>query len=147
MGSWPCSSPPYAALVQPLSKLSQRSQRTSVETKNKLTDVSGADGTRTRLKQGVSELSAEKLKVNDEIDTPKTSEFHNFHNCGPQSGPDQNAVDPVEQALADALQRASVAGAWSTVERLAGELEARRKARLQTSGGADVVTIDSARKR
>jgi len=86
------------------------------------------------------------LKVNGEIDTPKTPVFHNFHNNGPQSGPDQNAVDPVEQALADALQRASVAGAWSTVERLAGELEARRKARLQTSGGADVVTLNSARK-
>jgi hypothetical protein len=54
-------------------------------------------------------------------------------------------ADPVELALADALQRASVAGAWTTVERLAGELEARRKERSQTTKTADVVTLASAR--
>jgi hypothetical protein len=52
----------------------------------------------------------------------------------------------VELALADALQRASVAGAWTTVERLAGELEARRKERLSAAGVAPVVTLASARK-
>ena len=41
-----------------------------------------------------------------------------------QVGP---GIDAVEQALADALARASIAGAWSTVERLAAELEAQRK--------------------
>jgi len=54
--------------------------------------------------------------------------------------------DPVELALADALQRASVAGVWTVVERLAGELEARRRERLNASGVAPVVTINSARK-
>ena len=51
-------------------------------------------------------------------------------------------ADPVEAALADALQRASAAGAWSTVETLARELTARREAHA-----ADVVDIGVARKR
>jgi hypothetical protein len=37
--------------------------------------------------------------------------------------------NPVEAALAEALTRASAAGQWTTVELLARELEARRKAR------------------
>jgi len=54
--------------------------------------------------------------------------------------------DPVELALADALQRAAVAGAWTVVERLASELEARRRERLNAAGVAPVVTLNSARK-
>ena len=46
----------------------------------------------------------------------------------PKPGPADH-VDPVEAALADALQRAAVAGQWSTVEVLSRELEARRVAR------------------
>ena len=38
----------------------------------------------------------------------------------------------VEVALADALTRASAASQWEVVARLAGELEARRKARTTT---------------
>jgi len=37
--------------------------------------------------------------------------------------------DPVELALATALERASVAGAWASVEILGRELSARREAR------------------
>ncbi len=73
--------------------------------------------------------------------------------AGPRVGQDLDAetarvppADPVELALADALQRASVAGAWTTVERLASELEARRRARSNAAGVAPVVTLASARK-
>jgi len=48
--------------------------------------------------------------------------------------------------LADALARASIAGAWSTVERLAAELEARRKDRDKANGTAEVITLNSVRK-
>jgi hypothetical protein len=44
-----------------------------------------------------------------------------------QVGP---ACDAVERALADALTRASIVGAWATVERLAAELKARRKEKM-----------------
>jgi len=50
-------------------------------------------------------------------------------------------ADPVETALAEALTKASAAGQWEIVARLAGELEARRKAR------AGVVDLDAARAR
>ena len=49
--------------------------------------------------------------------------------------------DAVEHALADALQRASAAGAWDVVGQLARELEARRKA-LAAPG---VVRLDAER--
>jgi hypothetical protein len=39
------------------------------------------------------------------------------------------SIDPVEAALATALERASAAADWQTVRALAAELEARRKAR------------------
>lgn len=39
------------------------------------------------------------------------------------------AADPVETAIADALKRAAAAGAWTTVESLSRELQARREAR------------------
>jgi len=64
----------------------------------------------------------------------------------PSAGPTSGHTDAVELALADALQRASVAGAWGTVERLASELEARRKERTSAAGLADVVTLNSARR-
>jgi hypothetical protein len=49
--------------------------------------------------------------------------------------------DAVETALADALQKASEAGAWDVVAKLAAELEARRRAR------AAVVDLDVVRAR
>jgi hypothetical protein len=64
-----------------------------------------------------------------------------------QSGGNQRALDCdaapspdlVEVALAEALAKASAAAQWEVVARLAGELEARRKAR------AAVVDIGTAR--
>ena len=41
----------------------------------------------------------------------------------------QNASDPIEVALAEALARASSAGEWAVVSLLAGELAARRATR------------------
>jgi 2C-methyl-D-erythritol 2,4-cyclodiphosphate synthase len=49
--------------------------------------------------------------------------------------------DIVEEALADALRGATAAGEWTTVARLAAELQARREAR------AGVVVLDAARRR
>jgi len=49
--------------------------------------------------------------------------------------------DPVELAMATALERASAAGQWTAVEVLAREIEARRKAR------AGVVQIEAGRRR
>ena len=49
--------------------------------------------------------------------------------------------DAVEAALASALERAAAAGQWATVEALARELEARRRAR----GG--VLDLEAARSR
>jgi hypothetical protein len=49
--------------------------------------------------------------------------------------------DPVELALAVALERASAAGQWTAVEVLAREVEARRKSR------AGVVQLDDERRR
>jgi hypothetical protein len=42
-----------------------------------------------------------------------------------------HASDPVEHALADALQRAALAGAWDAVQALTSELRARREARAR----------------
>ena len=39
-------------------------------------------------------------------------------------------ADPVEAALADAIGKAAAAGEWGIVGKLAGELEARRLARV-----------------
>ena len=58
-----------------------------------------------------------------------------------QSLGNQLLVDPVEAALAIALDRASEAGQWAAVEVLARELEGRRRAR------SSVVRLDAARGR
>ena len=50
-------------------------------------------------------------------------------------------TDPVELALATALERASAAGQWTAVEVLARELESRRKAR------SGVVLLDAERRK
>ena len=49
--------------------------------------------------------------------------------------------DPVDAALAAALEGAAAAGAWDTVQVLARELQARREAR------AAVVSLDAERAR
>ena len=56
------------------------------------------------------------------------------------TGQSRGNQDPVELALATALERASAAGQWTAVEVLARELEARRKAR------SEVVDLDAARR-
>ena len=48
------------------------------------------------------------------------------------------AIDPVEAALATALEGATAAGEWSTVAQLARELEARRQAR---TGVVDLAAV------
>lgn len=78
-----------------------------------------------------AEISAEPSagEVTDERERPP-------HDAGMGS-----AADPVEQAIATALERASAAGQWMAVEVLARELEARRKAR------AGVVELDAERRK
>jgi integrase len=61
--------------------------------------------------------------------------------CPKPSDVYEGLVDPVEQALADALQRAAAAGQWNAVEVLTRELGARREAR------AGVVRLDLERGR
>jgi len=46
-----------------------------------------------------------------------------------EMGPSRGGQDPVEVALATALERASVSGEWGIVTQLARELETRRLAR------------------
>lgn len=58
-----------------------------------------------------------------------------------QAAPEAVEADPVELAIAAALERASAAGQWTAVEVLARELEARRKAR------AGVVQLDTERRK
>lgn len=55
--------------------------------------------------------------------------------------PRGESSDPVEAALAGALERASAAGQWSTVEALAKELGERRRAR-ESAGRADVIDLE-----
>ncbi len=50
-------------------------------------------------------------------------------------------VDPIEAALAMALEKATAASRWDVVAQLVGEIKTRREARLQ------VVSLDDARKR
>jgi hypothetical protein len=50
-------------------------------------------------------------------------------------------ADPVELAIATALERAGAAGQWTAVEVLARELESRRKVR------AGVVQLDAERRK
>jgi hypothetical protein len=49
------------------------------------------------------------------------------------SAPFDEGTDAVELALAETLERASVAGEWSTVAVLVRELEARRAARQRAA--------------
>jgi hypothetical protein len=53
-------------------------------------------------------------------------------------------TDPVEVALAEALQRAAEAGQWTTVVRLAAELEARRTERHLTGAIDETGAVESA---
>ena len=77
-----------------------------------------------------SDISAEPEHVN-EHETPG----------GPPEAHAPGQADPVEMALADALQRAALAGAWDAVAMLTAELRARREAR------ANVVKLDAERAR
>lgn len=70
--------------------------------------------------------------------------------CPPSSSPSGQSRgnerpdrDPVEAALAAALERASVVGEWAVVAELARQLEARRRERV----APDVAELDVARDR
>jgi hypothetical protein len=58
-----------------------------------------------------------------------------------QSAEGAPIADVVEAALADAITKASAAGAWDAVQALTAELRARREAR------AGVVTLDAQRRK
>ena len=60
--------------------------------------------------------------------------------------PQPQPLDPVEAALARALDAASAAGEWATVGALAGELAARRSAR-EVAGTGNVISIGNRGKR
>ena len=86
------------------------------------------------------------------VDADATEERENIGSADPPSSPiveghgqsvgnGTPSVDPGEAALADALTKASAAGQWTVVAALAGELEARRKAR------AGVVELDAERRK
>jgi hypothetical protein len=91
---------------------------------------SGADGTR---KRRLSEIAGE----NEQVARQPDSEIRASSDDNPATSgavidcviDSRAAPDVVEVALADALRRASEAGAWETVGQLARELEARRRAR------------------
>jgi hypothetical protein len=55
-----------------------------------------------------------------------------------QTSPATAEADAVEAALAKALEGATAAGRWDVVSQLAGELEARRLARM-----GNVVSLDA----
>ena len=72
---------------------------------------------------------------------PSAGEVTDERECPPPDAGMGSIADPVEQAIATALERASAAGQWTAVEVLARELEARRKAR------AGVVELDAERRK
>jgi hypothetical protein len=72
-----------------------------------------------------------------ETDAPTSTDAHEAGAC-PGAVP---SSDPVEAALADALQRAALAGAWDAVAALTAELRGRREAR------AGVIDLASERER
>ncbi len=62
-------------------------------------------------------------------DEPSSPPEHSSHGSVPFQEPSAPFHDPVELALADAINRASQARRWEVVAQLARELEARRRAR------------------
>lgn len=106
----------------------------------------GADGTRKRRAHRKRETLPRNREVGRSDPLATTSDNPAIPGAG--SKPDQflkggrdASDDPVEAALATALQGATQAGEWSTVAQLARDLEERRKAR------AGVVELDVERER
>jgi hypothetical protein len=101
--------------------------------------TSGADGTRTRENPENAEDSAGSTAAT----VPEAAA--NPAKLGARSIESDHEVAPdaVEAALAEAVARAAAAGAWDVVGKLAGELEARRRAR-QAPG---VVDLEAERRR
>jgi hypothetical protein len=90
------------------------------------------------LSRTAGDLTKHEREIIAQDDTRSDTEAHER----PPSIPDLvSESDPVELALATALDRASAAGQWTVAEVLARELEARRKAR------AGVVQLDAERRR
>lgn len=87
----------------------------------------GHEGLEPELVQGVCEVRRENKGVHGPGSLPESEAK------SADAGPDRlgfvTESDPVEAALAVALEGATKAGEWSTVAQLARELEARRQAR------------------
>jgi integrase len=87
--------------------------------------------------------------TNAEVDKPEPLAFDESKSAIVGDPPETSCQllatisDPVEAALAGALERAAIAGEWATVQALARELEARRVAR----SSSNVVPLDPRRKR
>jgi hypothetical protein len=82
--------------------------------------------------------SAENKAIRETTAEPNT-DFINANPAidGQAFAPSNVSTDPIEAALAKALEGATAAGEWSTVAQLARELEERRKAR---AGVVDLTT-------
>jgi hypothetical protein len=77
-------------------------------------------------------------RISAAADAPGSAERHE----GPPEAHDLGrTTDPVDLALATAIERASAAGEWTAVEVLARQLDAHRKAR------SGVVSLDAERAR
>jgi hypothetical protein len=90
------------------------------------------------LSRTASDLTKHEREITAQDDTRSDTEVHERP---PSIGDLVSESDPVELALATALDRASAAGQWTVAEVSARELETRRKAR------AGVVQLDTERRR
>jgi hypothetical protein len=88
-------------------------------------------------------IRAENKAFRETDETPNPGfENRNYADRGGACGSLCDSTDPIERALAHALEGATAAGEWSTVAQLGRELEARRTARL---GVVDLATVRARR--
>ena len=90
------------------------------------------------LRRTGADVTKHEDDIAPQVDTRSDTEMHQRP---PAVAELVSESDPVELAMATALERASAAGQWTAVEVLAREIEARRKAR------AGVVQIEAGRRR
>jgi hypothetical protein len=112
-----------------------------------LENLSGADGTRSRSQPDVSEQQRTSTHVTAvEVRADAGTDVANLADAGEAIEAidrfDQ-PNDPIEAALAEAITKASAAGAWDAVAALTAELLARREAKA----GPAVVSLEGARRR
>jgi hypothetical protein len=90
----------------------------------------GLEPTRSRDRGILSSTPASLTKhERDNTARDDTRSDTEVHERPPRAVEPVSESDPVELALATALERASAAGQWTSVEVLAREIEARRKSR------------------